>query len=236
MQNKDSVKTKFFEAHFVEIEKELEKRRHKWFLRGVMMIEFEDIKSIVLAHIYKKLHLYNEKLPLLNWVNTIISNQISNILRNNYYSHSRPCIQKGGCAFNDGNDFCSYTKSGLQSDECPIYASWAKSKKHANDIRMSLPMENHLTEIFDIPNSHYDISNNIEEFHVKIRKYLKPFEYRIYECLFILGLSEADTAKKLGYKSKEKFKYPGYASIAKAKKIILKTGKKILQNGEIDMI
>lgn len=222
---------KFFELHYKEIEGEIEKRRRKWQLKGVMMFDFDDVKYIVLAHIYKKLHLYDENQPLLNWVNTITTNQIYNILRNNYYSHSRPCLQ---CACSLPDNGCELFAE--QCSVCPIYKKWEQTKKSANDIRMALPAENHSLEIYDIPNSHYDITTQIEEMHTKMKKCLKPFEYKIYDCLFIQNLSEEQTAKALGYSSKEKWRKPGYNSISKAKKIIIEKARKITENGEIDMI
>jgi len=233
----DEEKIIFFEKHYEEIEQEIEKRRRKWQLRGVLMIEFDDVKNIVINHIYRKLHLYDESQPLLNWINTIATNQISNILRNNYYNHSRPCIQMGGCSFNDGNELCSYTPSGNQCEECPLFAVWAKSKKHANDIKMSLPMENHLTEIFDIPNTNSDLNNSIDEMHSKMEKHLKIFEFRVYKYLYILGLSEEETARRMGYKkSTDPFRKRGYNSILKIKKTIVKTAKKLIEKGEIDIL
>lgn len=101
---------------------------------------------------------------------------------------------------------------------------------------MALPAENHSLEIYDIPNSHYDITGQIEEMHGKMKSILKPFEYKIYDCLFIKNLSEEQTAKELGYSSKEKWRKPGYNSISKAKKIIIEKARKIIKNGEIDII
>ena len=225
-------KTLFFEANYEIFNTEIEKRRRKWTLKGVVAIDFDDVKQILLRHLFVKLDMYDaDKSPLSHWCNTIISNQISNVLRNNYYSCARPCLK---CACQLPSDGCElYTE---QTNKCPLYKKWEETKKSAHDIRLALPSENHQQEIFDIPNTHSDLLPQIDELHSKMRKHLKPFEYKIYECLFILGLSEADTAKKLNYKSKEKFKYPGYASIAKAKKVILIKARKLVQDGEIDII
>ncbi len=238
VENNDEIKTKFFEDHYIDIEKTIEQRRRKWQLKAVMMLDFDDVKQILLRHTFLKLHLYKEDMPFLNWLNRLISNQISNILRNNYYSHARPCVQKpNGCAFNSGADSCDYTPSGKQCDECVVHRIWTQGKKRAHDVKLPLPMTgHHEIEVFDIPNTHFDLFPQIEEMHRKMEKYLKPFEYKIYHCLYVLGLSEKDTAKKLNYKSVERFKYPGYASIAKAKKTIILKARQLLESGEIDII
>ena len=226
MEDNQKSKTDFFELHFDIIEKEIEKRRHKWLLKGVASMDFDDVKQQILKHIYIKLHLYDEKKPLANWLNTIISNQTSNILRNNYYSHSRPCIQNGGCSFNGGNDFCTYTPSGSQCNECPLYASWSKSKKQANQIKMSVSIENHFNEVMEMPGEEYDYHKAERRLHEEMKKVLRPAEWETYNLIFILHLSDDEVAKKMGWKSSENRK-PGYATLIKLKKMFLKKAKKI---------
>ena len=232
MENTQKSKTDFFELHFLEIEKEIEKRRHKWLLKGVASMDFDDVKQQILKHIYVKFHLYDETKPLLNWLNTIISNQTSNILRNNYYSHSRPCIQNGGCSFNAGNDFCTYTPSGNQCNECPLYANWSKSKKQANQIKMSVSIESHFNEVMEMPGEEYDYQKAERRLHEEMKKVLKPSEWETYNFIFVMHLSDDAVAKKMGWKSSENRK-PGYATLIKLKKMFLRKAKKI--QAEVDL-
>lgn len=238
MDNKEEIKTKFFEDHYIEINKTIEQRRYKWQLKAVMALDFDDVKQILMRHTYLKLHLYNESMPFLNWLNRLISNQISNILRNNYYAHARPCVQKSGCAFNSGLDSCEYTPSGKQCNECPLYSIWEHGKKQASDVKLPVPMVGrHEIEVFDIPNTHYDLEPQILELREKLKSVLKKFEYQIFEYLYVFGLSEAETAKEMGYKkSTTPWRTAGYNSIAKAKKTIITKAKKLIESGEIDII
>lgn len=225
-------KIAFFNENFNVFETELEKRRRKWQLRAVPSLDFSDIKQTILFHIFKKLHLYDPtKSPLSHWTNSVISSQLSNLLRNNYYNFVKPCVR---CSCAIGDTGCElYSEQG---NKCIVYKIWESSKKNAFDIQLALPICNHEVEIFDIPNTHSDMAKQISDMHFHMKKCLKSFEYKIYHCLYILGLSEMDTAKKLGYKSKEKFKYEGYASIAKAKKVIIIKAKELIENGEIDIL
>lgn len=231
METKDK-KTLFFEENYEIFNNEIEKRRRKWTLKGVVAVDFDDVKQILMRHLFIKLDMYDPaKSPLSHWTNTIISNQISNILRNNYYSCARPCLK---CACQLPLESCELY--GEQTNACSVYKKWEETKKSAHDIRLALPSENHQQEIYDIPNIHSDLLPQIAEMHLKMKKVLKKFEYRIYECLFIFNLSEIQTAKKLGYSSAEKWRKPGYASISKAKKVILEKAKKMIRDGEIDVM
>lgn len=225
-----------FEESLPIIEKELHKRKYKWQLKAIVWMDWQDVEQIIKFHIFKKWEQYDCSKPLKNWVNTIISNQFINILRNTYFSSARPCISFGGCSFNTGEDDCDYTKSQKQCSECPVFAVWEKKKKSAHDIKLPVPMVHHEIEVHDIPNTQSNLLPQITEMHEKMEKYLKPYEFKIYHCLYILGLSEKETAEKLNYKSAERFKYPGYASISKAKKVIIAKARKIIEDGEIDVI
>lgn len=226
-------KIAFFNENFNIFETELEKRRRKWQLHALPSLDFSDIKQIILFHIFKKLDLYDStKSPLSHWTNSVISSQLSNLLRNNYYNFVRPCV-RCSCAIGDAG--CELY--GDQSRQCVVYKKWEDSKKNAFDIKLALPSENHMTEIFEIANSHHDISDKIILFHEKMREILRESEFRIYECLFILNLSDEATAKKLGFKpSKTKWRSAGYNSIAKAKKTILIKAKKLITDGGFDFI
>jgi hypothetical protein len=55
--NKNEKKLPFIYADKAGvIDKELSKRRHKWFLYSVAWIDFDDVCQIIRAHIHKKWH------------------------------------------------------------------------------------------------------------------------------------------------------------------------------------
>ncbi|MDO8609362.1 MAG: hypothetical protein Q7R95_02350 [bacterium] len=221
-------KTIFFEANYEIFNTEIEKRRRKWTLKAIPSIEFEDIKQILLRHLFIKIDLYDSsKSPLSHWTNTILSNQLSNLLRNLFYNHSRPCL-KCACILPDNG--CELYKE--QTNKCPLYAIWEKGKKSANDIKLPLPICNHETEVFDLPSQEYNYEKAAEKLHQEMCKILKPHEWTVYKMMFIFFMTDAQIAKKMKWVSSEGRK-PGYGNLARLKKIFLQKARKIKE--EIDL-
>ena len=92
-----------FEENYDFIFNEINKRRRKWMLQSITFMDFDDVKSIILYHIYKKWNQYNPLLPLGPWVGKIINNQIINIARNIYTNHQPPCTK---CAAAESANSC----------------------------------------------------------------------------------------------------------------------------------
>lgn len=194
-------------------------------------MDFKDVSQILRIHIYKKWGLYDPNKPLEPWLNRIITNQIKNLIRNNYGNYSRPCLK---CAAAESEDLCSiYTK---QCNACPLYANWEKGKKRAHDAKLPLSLENHSQEVYSLISDSFDVETTAQRLHSKIKTVLKPSEWAIYELLYIKHFSEEDVAKTMGYKTSEKNRPPGYKHIKNIKKIILAKAKKLLDEGEIDIV
>lgn len=219
-----------FESLIDVINSEIIKRKSKWNLTAINWMDFNDVAQILRIHIYKKWHLYDHKKPLAPWVNRIISNQIKNLIRNNYSNFTRPCLK---CAAAEGEDGCMiYTN---QCNACPLYANWEKSKKNAHDTKLTLSIENHSQEINDMPMDHFNLEKTANNIHIKMEKVLKPIEWRVYQYLYIQGKDEEQTAKLMGYRTSEKNRIAGYKQIKNIKKIIILKVKKHLYNGDIDL-
>ncbi len=219
-----------FENCIKEIDVEISKRKGKWNLTAISWMDFDDVSQILRIHIYKKWHLYDPKKPLAPWLNRIISNQIKNLIRNNYGNYSRPCLK---CDAAEGEDLCKiYTK---QCNECPLYSNWEKTKKVAHDVKITVPLENHQQEVFDMHEDKIDLQNNIEKVHEKMKKHLKPVEWKVYCYLYIENLTEEQAAKKMGYKTSEKNRSPGYKQIKNIQKNIIIKVKKFISLGDIDI-
>lgn len=219
-----------FESSIEVINNEISKRKRKWTLTILAWMDFEDVSQIVRIHIYRKWHLYDPSKPLAPWLNKIITNQIKNLIRNNYGNYGRPCLR---CAAAEPDDLCSiYAK---QCNNCPLYANWEKSKKRAHDTKLPLSLENHTQEVFNMTGDSFDAEKTAGKLHAKMRTVLKPNEWIIYELLYVKHASEEQVAKVMGYKTSEKNRPPGYKHIKNVKKIIIAKAKKILQNGEIDI-
>ena len=219
-----------FEESIVAINTEIIKRRGKWNLTILAWMDFEDVAQILRIHIYKKWHLYDSSKPLAPWINRIISNQIKNLIRNNYGNYCRPCLK---CAAAEGLDLCSIY--GKQDGGCPLYANWEKTKKSAHDAKLPLSLEDHSQEVFNRPADGVDIEDAGRRLHKEMKKTLKPVEWTVYEHLYINNGSENELAKIMGYKTTEKNRSPGYKQIKNIKKAIIKKVKKVLDKGDIDL-
>ena len=111
-----------FEDCYEEINVEIAKRRHKWNLSALSWLDYDDVSQIIRIHIHKKWHLYDQKKKLSPWINRIISNQIKNLIRNNYGNYVRPCLK---CAAAEGEAGCTIYEK--QCSDCPLYKNWEKN-------------------------------------------------------------------------------------------------------------
>ena len=227
-------KISYIDQHDV-ISQEIEKRRPKWFLGSLSWMDFDDVKQIISAHIANKWSQWDQKRPLLPWVNKIISNQFKNILRNNYSNFVRPCLN---CPFNlsagaGSGDACSFTNSKEQDSSCPLFAKWEKTKKTAYDIKMAVSMESKATEVQRISDASCDIHDATSRLHSEMKKSLGERHYKVYKMLFIEFKSEAEVAKEMGYKTSEKGRAAGYKQIKNLKKQFKDKAKKILATQDV---
>lgn len=225
------IKIRTFEECLDIINTEIEKRRPKWTLTAVPHISFEDVAQNLRLHIWKKWNLYDQSKPLLSWLNTVISNQIINMIRNWYGNFSRPCLK---CQFNGGGDLC--TKFDIQCTKCELYRTWVYGKKSAHDVKLPVSMEDHSNEVYDVKTNHIDVEKTAQNIHEKMKKVLRPSEYKIYDLLFIQHKSREEVGKLMEYKSCEKKRVPGYKQIANIEKQILAKVKECLAGDEIEII
>ena len=73
-----------FEDCLPEIEIIIENKRKDWTFKASVMCDFDDVKSVIMVHIWRKWYLYNQDKPLGGWVATIVKHQFHNILRDSY--------------------------------------------------------------------------------------------------------------------------------------------------------
>ena len=217
-----------FESQLSIIQNEIDKRKNKWTL---IAIPFEDVSQMVMIRIFKKYHLFEPlKGEFSHWVNKVISSAIKNILRDNYLKYNRPCL---GCAKNLGGDTCSYTPSGKQCEECPLFARWKKNKEQHFNVKQSLSLENHTQEAESKVGDFTDISAAKDKIDEKIKKKLRPIEYKLYRLLYIENLSEKDAGIKMEYKQTAKDRGPGYQQIAKMKAKIISAAKEVIEEEDL---
>ena len=220
-----------FEKSIDIIYNEIRKRRAKWRLHSLNWMDYDDVSQIIRIHIYKKWDLYDPSQPLEPWLNRIISNQIKNLIRNNYSNYTRPCLK---CAASEGDNLCLIY--GKESEECNLYARWKKTKEVAHNLKITLPLESHTHEIKIKENlSNLDFEYVLKKFHKEIIKKLKPLEQKVYTLLYIENKTEEQAAKLMGYKTSEKDRKPGYKQIKNIQKSILEKAKKLLNSNSFDI-
>lgn len=222
-----------FEECLPEINIEIRKRRNKWTLTAINWMDYEDISQILRIHINKKWHLYDQTKPLPQWVNRIISNQISNLIRNNYYNFAKPCLK---CPASQGENLCSWTPSRTQCTECPLYAKWNKYKKSAYDTKIPLSIEDHSQEISNKPDDFFDIEGPAKKLHKYMKSILKSNEWKVYEMIYLKHYTDEQAAIVMGFKTTEKNRAPGYKQIKNIKKSIIAKVKEVLYSDSSDII
>jgi RNA polymerase sigma factor (sigma-70 family) len=224
------MKSKTFEECLDAINCEITKRRHKWNLTAIAWMDYDDVAQILRIHIHKKWALYDQTQPLGPWVNRVISRQIKNLIRNVYSNFSRPCLR---CAAAEGESGCRiYAK---QCADCPLYATWEKTKKRAHNCKLPVSLENHSQEVFDMTDDNVDITRAASQLHEKMLKSLKPIEARLYDLLYIQNKTEEEVAKIMNYRTSEKGRAAGYKNIANVRKAIITKAKKLIAQGEVDI-
>jgi DNA-directed RNA polymerase specialized sigma24 family protein len=225
-----------YEDCFSQIDEELVKRRGTWFLHSLTWMDYDDVCQIIRSHIHKKWDLWDQERALAPWINKIITNQIKNILRNNYSNFVKPCVN---CPFNQSSGeegasgLCGFTKSGTQDNSCPLYKKWEKTKKSAYDIKMALTLEHHSQEVFKQPSDDVPIEEAESRLHKEMKKVLNERQYKIYSLLFIYHREEEDVAKEMGYKTTEKGRKAGYKQIKNLKKLFREKAEKILKTKDV---
>lgn len=192
-----------FESCLPIINQEIAKRRSKWKLTSIAWMDFNDVEQKLRLHIFKKWDKWNPEMPLLPWLNTVITNQIINLVRNNYSNYARPCLT---CPHNGGGTLCKlYTN---QTSKCPEYAKWERTKKHAYDVKLPLSVSDERVfgegNEFDAKASDsdcFDFEQSVTRVHAAMLKQLTPMQQKIYKYLFIDGISEPEVIAMLGYKN-----------------------------------
>lgn len=228
---KNTLSPPKFEDYLPIIDAEIAKRKHKWNLTSITWMDYDDVSQIIRIHIYKKWSQYQTTRPLAPWLNSIITNQIRNLIRNHYSNYARPCLK---CAAAIDSAGCQiYT---TQCSDCPLYAYWQKRKQPATHVKIPVSIENHSHEVKSIFDDSIDVSRHIQMMHDKMREVLRPVEWQVYQGLFVDNKDERAVAKDLGYITNEHGRNPGYKQIKNIRKIIVAKARKCLSNGEIDII
>ncbi len=194
-------------------------------------MDFEDVSQIIKIHIYRKWDLYDPSKPIGPWLNRIISNQLKNLIRNNYGNFSKPCLK---CAAAEEDDSCKlYNK---QCKKCPLFFYWESNKKSAHNLKIPVSLDHHIHELDSLSYNDENFRSNTQKLHHVMKTKLKSLEWKIYEMLYIQELSDEEVAEKMNYTTSEKNRPKGYKQLKNIKKSIIAKVKKVLQKGEVDII
>lgn len=215
------------------IDSELQKRKSRWRLNSIAWMDFDDVCQKIRLHIFNKWDQWDNKRALRPWINTIITNQMTNLVRNNYSSFSKPCLQ---CKYNQGGNLCEVY--GLQNSECSEYLKWENGKKDAYSVKMPVSLDSSIIDqngekkqqALDIADnySYIDYDAKASSFHQSMKMKLTSIDWKVYSLLYIENLDEIEAAKLMGYKTSEKNRSPGYKQIKKIKNKIYKIARQIL--------
>jgi len=219
-----------FEDKIREIETALEKKRNKWDLDAVPSVDYDDIKQIIMTHIYKKWHMWDQTKAVEPWLSRVVSNQFKNLLRNHYGNYARPCLK---CQHNMGGTSCDKNRSGVQENSCAEYADWEKRKKSAYDIKLAVTIENHTNEVQERQDDNIDLEEATEKLSKELKPQLTVKQYTAFRMLFIENHTEEKVANYLGYKTTERRRSAGYKQIKNLKKIFQEKVREILENKDI---
>jgi hypothetical protein len=154
-----------------------------------------------------------------------------NLVRNNYSNFARPCLK---CPFFQGADGCGFTKSGLQDEECELFAKWKKKKEHAYNLKLALPIEEggHLGESFIEDEINFEKSE--QKVHQAVMSQLSGKHLEIYKSLFVDHIEEEEIARIYGFKKdSSKRKTVRYKQLCNLKKRFYEMAKAALQEHDI---
>tara|TARA_R100001443_G_scaffold16530_3_gene26584 strand:+ start:1693 stop:2370 length:678 start_codon:yes stop_codon:yes gene_type:complete len=220
-----------FDSQSEDLEELLKKYRPKWQLSALAWIDYDDVCQIIRLHIYKKWDLWDQSRPFKPWASMIISNQIKNLIRNNYSSFAKPCLR---CPHNMGATSCELTKSKEQDETCPDFAKWKKKKERAFNIKLPLALEDGIASGVTTLKDFVDYKNASEKLHGLVMAQLNEKHKKIYYLLYIDNIDENDVAKKFGFKADSaKRKKPRYKQMANLKKKFYNIAVKIMKDHDI---
>lgn len=214
-----------------DLEEILSKYRSKWHLDALAWLDYSDVCQIIRIHIFEKWHLWDQKRSFKPWAAMVISNQIKNLIRNNYSNFAKPCLK---CDHNMGGTGCATNKSQIQDGECGIYAKWQKKKERAYNLKLALPIDGNfpMGEVKMEDNINFDKSET--RLHELIALRLNEKHRKVYHMLYVENVDEAEVARIFKFKKdSSKRKTIRYKQINNLKKKFYAIAKDILQEEDI---
>ena len=221
-----------FEDKREDLDQLLLKYRPKWQLSALAWLDYDDVCQIIRLHVYNKWHLWDQSRPFKPWASMIISNQIKNLIRNNYTSFAKPCLR---CQYNMGGTLCDWTKSGDQDRTCADFEKWKKKKERAYNIKLPLTLDDGVATLNTSSiKDQVDYKLSSGRLHELVMNQLSERHKAIYAMLYIDHKDETEVAKKFGFKGDStKRKTIRYKQISNLKKKFYRIAIKIMEDNDI---
>ena len=221
-----------FEDKREDLDQLLLKYRPKWQLSALAWLDYDDVCQIIRLHVYNKWHLWDQSRPFKPWASMIISNQIKNLIRNNYTSFAKPCLR---CQYNMGGTLCDWTKSGDQDRTCVDFEKWKKKKERAYNIKLPLTLDDGVATLNTSSiKDQVDYKLSSGRLHELVMDQLSERHKAIYAMLYIDHRDETEVAKKFGFKGDStKRKTIRYKQISNLKKKFYRIAIKIMEDNDI---
>lgn len=219
-----------FEEKLTEINEAIAIKRNLWQLSSISYMDYDDVAQILRLHIAAKIHSYDPSRPFGPWVSVIITHRIRNLIRDHYGKLAPPCAD---CPFNNGSNLCQFTKSGFKDSSCEQYSAWANRKKTAYELKLAAPLEDH--DGGDHSPINFDVEKSVDKFHKAMEKILSKRTYEAYRYMYIDGLTDEETVKKMGFKeTKEKGRLAGYRQLTNIKKEIRMRADALIKDFDLE--
>lgn len=220
-----------FEDKIGELDELLVRYRAKWQLNAIAWMDYDDVCQIIRIHVHNKWHLWDQSRTFKPWASMLISHQMMNLVRNHYSNFAKPCLK---CPHYMGADGCQFTKSGVQDEECSLFAKWKKKKEKAYNLKLPLPMED---GVF-IGETHIDDNFNYDEsqfrLHNAILKQLDGKHKEIYRKIYMEGWTDQQVAEHYNFKPDSlRRKTPRYKHLVNLKKRFYEMAVEAIQNQDI---
>ena len=220
-----------FDSQRDSLEDLLKKYRPKWQLSALAWIDYDDVCQIIRFHIYKKWHLWDQTRPFKPWASIIISNQIKNLIRNNYSSFAKPCLR---CPHNMGTTACDFTETREQDISCSDFRKWKKKKEKAFNIKLPVALEEGIALGTANLKDFVNYAQASERLHKLVMEQLNEKHKKIYYMLYVENIDENEVAERFGFKADAaKRKKPRYKQMANLRKKFYKIAVTIMDNHDI---
>jgi len=220
-----------YEDKIEDLEELLRRYRSKWQLDALAWLDYDDVCQIIRIHIFNKWHLWDQDRPFKPWAAMIISNQMKNMVRNNYSNFTKPCLK---CPhYNSGNS-CLFTKSGVQDAECDLFAKWKAKKEKAYNLKLPLPIEDSLFLGETSLRDSFDYEVAQRKLHNLVMLQLNDKHQKIYKMLYVDNFSDEDVATAFKFKpDSSKRKTTRYKQITNLKKKFYALAIDVLKENDV---